>query len=63
MARDVRVDKDECISCGLCADSLPEVFRLDDEGRAECYNPAGATEEEIQEQAIDACPVSCIHWA
>jgi ferredoxin len=25
-------------------------------------NPGGAPDEKIQE-AIDSCPVSCIHWA
>jgi ferredoxin len=56
------VDKDECISCGLCVSNVPGVFRYDDEGKAECYEPVGATEEEIQEGAVDACPVQCIHW-
>lgn len=56
------VDKEECTSCGLCADNLPDVFQLDEDGLAECYNPDGASEEEIQELAIDACPAECIHW-
>jgi len=62
MARTPFVDKEECTSCGLCADNLPEVFRLDEDGLAECYNAGGAGEEEIQELAIDACPAECIHW-
>jgi len=28
---------------------------------AEIHNPEGATEEKIQE-AMDSCPVECIHW-
>lgn len=56
------VDKDECISCGLCVSNVPDVFRYDAEGKAECFNPEGATEEEIQDGAIDVCPVQCIHW-
>ena len=56
------VDKDECISCGICKDNCPEVFRFDAHGKSECYNPAGASEEVIQSMAIDLCPVSCIMW-
>jgi len=33
-----------------------------DNGKAECYNPGGASEEVIQSEAIDMCPVECIHW-
>jgi ferredoxin len=62
MAKSPWVDQDECISCGLCVDNLPDVFRLADNGKAECYNPGGATEAEIQSEAIDVCPVECIHW-
>ena len=62
MSKEAWVDQDTCISCGLCIDSVPEVFRFDDDGKAECYNPAGASEEEIQNNAIDVCPVACIHW-
>lgn len=62
MAREVWVDEDSCISCGLCIDNLPDVFRYAGSGKAECYDPAGASQEEIQNDAIDACPVQCIHW-
>lgn len=62
MAREAWVDEDSCISCGLCIDNLPDVFRYASSGKAECYDPAGASQEEIQSEAIDACPVQCIHW-
>jgi ferredoxin len=55
------VDKKECISCGLCVEMVPEVFKLDDDDLAEVFDPEGASEDNIQE-AVDACPVSCIHW-
>lgn len=56
------VDQDLCISCGICIGNVPEVFRFADNGKAEVYDPLGASEETIQEQAIDVCPVSCICW-
>lgn len=62
MAKAPSVDKDECIGCELCVSNCPGVFRMDEDGKAECFDASGATEEEIQSEAIDACPVSCIHW-
>lgn len=61
MAKIPYVDQEECTGCGLCEDTCPGVFRLNEDGVAEVYNPEGASEEEIQE-AIDNCPVECIHW-
>ncbi len=55
------VNPDECISCGLCVEICPEVFRLNDQDLSEVHNPAGASAEKIQE-TIDSCPVQCIHW-
>jgi ferredoxin len=61
MAREAYVDQDSCIGCELCTTIVPAVFRLNDDGVSEVYDPAGADEDKIQE-AIDSCPVSCIHW-
>jgi len=61
MARTVIIDQDECISCGACVDTCPEVFSLNDDNLAEVYKADGASEEEI-EDAIESCPVSCIQW-
>jgi ferredoxin len=55
------VDKDICISCGVCIDNVPAVFRFDEEMKAEVFDPNGDTEEAIR-QAMDLCPVSCILW-
>jgi ferredoxin len=56
------VDQDMCISCGLCIGNIPDVFQFADNGKAEVYDPTGAPEDTIQREAIDICPVSCIHW-
>jgi ferredoxin len=55
------VDQDECTGCGLCEEVCPEVFQLNEDDVAEVHDPEGAPEEQIQE-AIDSCPVECIHW-
>lgn len=61
MAKVVYVDQEVCIGCGLCQSVVPEVFRLNDAGVSEVYNQTGASESKIQD-AIDGCPVGCIHW-
>lgn len=62
MAKTAWVDKDECIACELCVTNCPGAFRMGEDGKAECYNSDGEKEEDIQSNAIDACPVACIHW-
>lgn len=61
MGRRVYIDDDECMGCGACEEICPEVFELN-EGteKAEVVKPEGGPQNLIQE-AIDTCPVSCIH--
>lgn len=57
MAVKLKIDKDTCIGCGLCAGSFPETFSLDDEGKAEVI---GDIDEANVDEAIGNCPVSAI---
>ena len=62
MAKIVYVEEDECIGCGTCEAICPEVFKLDaSKGKSQVMKPSGGPEDLIGE-AIEACPVSCIHW-
>ncbi len=61
MAKVVYVDQEECTSCGVCMDELPEVFEYDENDLSRVHDPNGASEEKIQE-VMDMCPVECIHW-
>lgn len=55
------IDRDECISCGLCASTCPEVFRMGDDGPAEVYvDTVPAELAASAEEARDNCPVSVI---
>jgi len=56
------VDKDLCIACGLCSQTCPEVFELNnDEGYAEVKEEAASCEEAgCCEEAADLCPVDAI---
>lgn len=55
------LDREGCISCGLCAETCPEVFRMADDGIAEVYIDEVPTEvEDTAVEAQDGCPVSVI---
>ena len=56
------VDEVTCIGCKNCAHVASNTFYIEPEyGRARVFNQDGNTEDTIQE-AMDTCPVSCIHW-
>lgn len=70
MSKIVKVDKDDCTSCNLCVDTVPEYFRMDDDDIAETHNDGSNLNEanvsdndndKVQE-AIDDCPGECIIW-
>lgn len=55
------VDQKECTGCEACVVESLKVFRMTSDGLAEVYNPQGDSEAKIQD-AMNGCPVSCIHW-
>ncbi|MEM2238727.1 MAG: ferredoxin [Candidatus Bathyarchaeia archaeon] len=55
----VKVDRDACIGCGLCASLCPEVFELDDEGKSRVVNPNGCDGCDCREVA-NQCPAAAI---
>jgi ferredoxin len=58
----VFVDEYVCIGCRHCAHVASNTFYIEPEnGRSRVFRQDGNTEEVIQE-AIDTCPVDCIHW-
>lgn len=58
----VYVDEATCIGCKHCVHVAPNTFYLENNyGRSRVYNQDGNTEEIVQE-AMDTCPVNCIHW-
>lgn len=62
MARKVVIDADECIGCESCVELCSEVFAFNEaEEKAEVILPEGGPEDCIEE-AMETCPVECIHW-
>ncbi|MCQ5129501.1 ferredoxin [Butyricicoccus faecihominis] len=59
---EVKIDRDGCISCGLCEGTCPEVFRIADDGLAEVYHqPDDDAQKAGAQEAAGGCPVSVIH--
>ncbi|NEQ23999.1 MAG: ferredoxin [Microcoleus sp. SIO2G3] len=58
----VYVDEITCIGCKHCAHVARNTFYIEpDYGRSRVIRQDGDPEEIVQE-AIDTCPVDCIHW-
>ncbi|MBR75596.1 MAG: ferredoxin, partial [Cyanobium sp. RS427] len=58
----VWVDEATCIGCRYCAHVAANTFVVEARhGRSRAIRQDGDTTERIQE-AIDTCPVDCIHW-
>lgn len=58
----VYVDEITCIGCKHCAFVARNTFYIEpDYGRSRVMRQDGDPEEVVQE-AIDTCPVDCIHW-
>ncbi|MDH5716310.1 MAG: ferredoxin [Spirochaetia bacterium] len=70
MSKIVYVEKDDCTSCSLCADTLPEYFRMDEDDVAESHNDteninaAVVPDDDMDkvQETIDDCPGECILW-
>jgi ferredoxin len=55
------IEREGCISCGLCAETCPEVFKMAEDGFAEvCVDNVPEKAEERAVEAQENCPVSVI---
>ena len=58
----VWVDESRCIGCQYCVHVANNTFIVDEDyGRSRAIRQDGDNMEILQE-AIDTCPVDCIHW-
>lgn len=55
----IKILREKCISAGTCVAIAPDVFELDDEGKAVLINPDGADEQTIID-AAKSCPTQAI---
>ena len=49
---------EDCIGCGLCEGTCPEVFAIGDDGLAHAIEEEAA--EDAAQEACDGCPVTAI---
>lgn len=54
------IDEDACTGCGLCQDTCPEVFELNDVAKVKQGADFSKLEEKIKE-AVEDCPSEAIH--
>lgn len=55
-----KIDRSGCIGCGLCEQTCPGVFRMEDDGKAEAYAPPNDENADDAEEAMANCPASVI---
>lgn len=56
-----KIDRDGCISCGLCVETCPDVFQFADDGKAEVIkDPVPDPLEDPVKESAEGCPVSVI---
>lgn len=53
----IKIDKEKCIGCGLCASMCEEVFEMESDGKAKVK-----AQKDIPcvKKAIESCPVQAI---
>jgi len=59
MAKKIIVDQELCISCGVCANLCPDVFEIQDDGKAKVVNKDNCENCDC-EDTINNCPVGAI---
>jgi ferredoxin len=61
MAKVATVSKDGCIGCGACTGICPNVFVIEDDGKAGvAVSEVAAEDESAVDEAAAACPVAAI---
>ncbi|MCR3761345.1 ferredoxin [Clostridium felsineum] len=55
------VDKETCIGCGTCPAVCPEIFQMDDDGKAVADEAEVADDlKDSAKEAAESCPVDAI---
>ena len=60
MAKQVAIEREECLGCEACVELCPEIFGFDiDDAKAYVIMAEGG-DEDCLEEAIASCPAACI---
>jgi ferredoxin len=56
----VIVDKDLCIGCGACTGICPDIFAIEDDGKAGAVGELTDANAASADEAVAGCPVGAI---
>jgi ferredoxin len=64
----IKLEREKCIGCGSCVALCSKHFELQDDGKTHIKEATKQDVEELEieksdcaDQAVQACPVQCIH--
>ena len=57
----ITIERDGCISCGLCEGTCPSVFRIAEDGLAEVHHQPETAEEQAGAQEFESLPEGPAH--
>jgi ferredoxin len=53
----IKIDQEKCVGCGRCTEICSDIFRLNQEGKAEVISQENV---ECAKNAADQCPMEAI---
>ncbi len=56
----IKVDKDLCVGCGMCSDTCPYVFEVDEDGKAGLISEAPDCDTCDVQKVSEDCPGEAI---
>lgn len=60
MPKKVKVDKELCSLCGLCASVAPDIFEIGEETAIVKLDPVPDELADVCQEAVDSCPEGAI---